>query len=91
MDKGQGTYDYGECETCGCPLEERRINQDFWIRGELLVVEDVPTGVCPRCGEKVVRAEVGRHIGRLVQDVDRIDTARRISVPALKFDAEVPA
>ncbi|HHT9145572.1 MAG TPA: YgiT-type zinc finger protein [Candidatus Wunengus sp. YC61] len=32
----------------------------FWIRGELIVVEDVPAGVCPQCGEKVVNANVGR-------------------------------
>lgn len=32
----------------------------FWIRGELFVVENVPAGVCPQCGEEVVKANVGR-------------------------------
>jgi len=86
-----GPCDYGECEVCDTPLEERRIKQDFWIRGELVVVEDVPAGVCPRCGGKVVRAEVGKWIDALVRDPERIKKAPRISVPSVKFtSASVP-
>lgn len=35
-------YDYGECEICDTPMVEKRIKQDFWIRGQLIVVENVP-------------------------------------------------
>ncbi|MCX6641556.1 MAG: YgiT-type zinc finger protein [bacterium] len=80
------SYDYGECEICDAPMNEKVINQDFWIRGQLIVVEDVPTGVCTRCGEKVVRAEVGRRIAKLITDSDRLKKARKLSVPAVKFD-----
>ena len=45
-------YDYGECHTCGNRMEGRRVKQDFWVKGKLIVVEDVPAGVCPQCGEK---------------------------------------
>ena len=59
--KGKETeYDYGECEICNTSMQEKYIKQDFWIRGELIVVEDVPAGVCLQCGEKVVKAYVGR-------------------------------
>ncbi|MBI5197000.1 MAG: YgiT-type zinc finger protein [Nitrospirae bacterium] len=81
-------YDYGECEICDTPMEEMRIKQDFWIRGELVVVEGVPAGVCPRCGEKVVKAEAGRWIARLLENSERIAKAPRISIPMIKFDAE---
>lgn len=81
-------YDYGECEICDTPMREKRIKEDFWLRGELIVVEGVPAGVCPRCGEKVVKADVGRWITRLIENTDRIAKAQRISVPAIKFDAE---
>jgi len=81
-------YDYGECEICDAPLQERRVKQDFWIRGKLIIVENVPVGVCPKCGEKVVRAEVGRWIAKLIKDSDRIAKAPKISVPTIKFDAE---
>jgi len=39
-------------------MQEKYIKQDFWIRGEFIVVEDVPAGVCPQCGVKVVKANV---------------------------------
>jgi YgiT-type zinc finger domain-containing protein len=81
-------YDYGECEICDTPMQEKRIIQDFWIRGELIVVENIPAGVCPQCGEKIVRADVGRRIANLIDNAERIAKAPRISVPAITFDAE---
>jgi len=66
-------------------MRERRVKQEFWIKGKLVVVEDVPAGVCPRCGEKVVKAEVGRAIPGLIEDSKRLRRARTISVPVLRF------
>ncbi len=81
-------YDYGKCEICDTPMQEKLIKQDFWIRGELIVVEDVPAGVCPQCGEKIVKADVGRWITKLIENAERIAKAPRISVPAIKFEVE---
>ena len=81
-------YDYGDCEICSSPVEERLIKQDFWIKGELIVVEDVPAGVCPQCGEKIVKADIGHWITKLIEDTDRIAKAPRISVPTIRFDVE---
>jgi len=81
-------YDYGECEICNTPMQEKYIKQDFWIRGEFIVVEDVPAGVCPQCGEKVVKANVGRWIAKLLENIERIAKAPKISVPIIKFDRE---
>jgi YgiT-type zinc finger domain-containing protein len=84
----KNTYNYGECEICDTPMEEHYIRQDFWIRGELIVIDHVLAGVCPQCGEKVVNAKVGRHIAELLQNSERIAAAPRISVPVLSFDDE---
>jgi len=81
-------YDYGKCEICGSPMQEKLIKQDFWIRGELIIVEDIPAGVCPQCGEKVVKADVGQWVMKLIENSERIANAPKISVPAIKFDAE---
>jgi len=70
-------------------MEEREIKQDFWIKGQLVVIEEVPTGVCPRCGEKMVKAEVGQQIAALIGDSKRIRQARSISVPVIRFIKEV--
>jgi len=51
-------------------------------------VEDVPASVCPRCGEKVVKADVGRLILKLIENSERIAKSQKTSVPAVKFDAE---
>ena len=40
-------YNYGECEICNTPIEEKSIHQDFRIKDKLVVIENVPTGVCP--------------------------------------------
>ena len=47
-------------------MEEKKIKQDFWIRGELIVVQDMPAGVCPRCDEKVVKADIGQWLAELL-------------------------
>ena len=69
-------------------MQEKYIKQDFWIRGELIVVEDVPARVCPQCGEKIVKADVGRWIISLLNNSERIARAPRITVPTIKFDVE---
>jgi YgiT-type zinc finger domain-containing protein len=82
-------YDYGECHICGERMEEKIIKQDFWIRGKLIVIEGVPTGVCPQCGEKVVKADVGQRIAALIGNVKQWRKARTISVPVIHFAKEV--
>lgn len=84
------TYDYGKCDICDTPLEERYITQDFWLKGELVVIEHVRAGVCPQCGEKIVNAEVGQQLLQLLQRPEYVATARRISVPVLMFEDAVP-
>lgn len=86
--KAKAKYNYGECEICNASMKERIIKQDFWIRGELVVVEGVPAGVCPRCGEKVVKADIGRQIMKLIENSERIAKAPRISVPTIRYEVE---
>jgi YgiT-type zinc finger domain-containing protein len=81
-------YDYGECEICNTPMQERSIKQDFWIRSKLIIVEDVPAGVCPQCGAKVVKATVGQRIMKLIRNSQKLAKAPRISAPAIKYSAK---
>ncbi|HEX7722414.1 MAG TPA: YgiT-type zinc finger protein [Pyrinomonadaceae bacterium] len=37
--------DYGKCHVCGEQMHEKRISQDFWLKGKLIVIESVPAGV----------------------------------------------
>jgi YgiT-type zinc finger domain-containing protein len=85
MKKNSKAYDYGRCPVCGEKMGERLINQDFWIKGKLLVIEDVPAGVCPQCGEKVVRADVGQQVAALLIRPARVRKSKSISVPVISF------
>ncbi|MDQ1638111.1 MAG: hypothetical protein QOF62_1450 [Pyrinomonadaceae bacterium] len=70
-------------------MEEKKINQDFWLKGKLIVIESVPAGVCAQCGEKIVKAEVGRQLATLIANLRRLPKKRTISVPVLKYAKEV--
>ncbi|HXG18756.1 MAG TPA: YgiT-type zinc finger protein [Methylomirabilota bacterium] len=72
MKKEKSSDNYGERHGCGERMEERRINQGFWIKGKLILLEDIPAGVCTQCGEKVVNAKVGQRIAALVKDKKRV-------------------
>ena len=89
MNKNNKTYDYGKCHVCGEQMLAKRINQDFWLKGKLLVIESVPAGVCPQCGEKIVKADVGRQLAMLIGNLRRVPKRRTISVPVIQFAEEV--
>lgn len=87
--RSMSMYDYGECHICGELVKEMRVKQQFWIKGKLIVIENVPAGVCPQCGEKVVKADVGRQVAALLEESKQRRTARTISVPVIRFTKAV--
>ena len=89
MRKQQSGYDYGVCHVCGEQMQERPINQDFWIKGNLIVIENVPAGVCPQGGEKVVNARVGQQIAALIANLNQLPQERTINVPVISFVQKV--
>jgi YgiT-type zinc finger domain-containing protein len=89
MKKLSNEYHYGNCHICGERMTERRVKQDFWIKGKLIVLDGVPAGVCPRCGERVVRAEVGRTVAELLANQRRKRRSRTLNVPVILFDEQV--
>ena len=89
MNNDYGNYDYGKCHVCGEQMQERRINQDFWLKGKLVVIESVPAGVCPQCGEKIVKADVGRELLTLIQNLKRLPKRKTITVPVLRYAKKV--
>jgi YgiT-type zinc finger domain-containing protein len=85
LSSSEENNDYGKCEICGEQMVERQIKQDFWIKGDLIVIEDVSAGVCPRCGEKVVRAEIGQQIAAMIANLKHAQPVRSINVPVIQF------
>jgi YgiT-type zinc finger domain-containing protein len=89
MNNNRAIYDYGKCHVCGEKMEEKTINQDFWLKGKLIVIESVPAGVCPQCGEKIVKADVGRQLATLITNIRRIPKRKTITVPVIRYAKEV--
>ncbi len=40
------------CKDCGGETVEELVNSAFWVRGELIVVENIPARVCRRCRQQ---------------------------------------
>lgn len=89
MIDNKSTYDYGNCHVCGEQMKEKKINQDFWVKGKLIVIESVPAGACPQCGEEIVKADVGRQVAALIQNLKRLPKRRTINVPVIRDAKEV--
>lgn len=81
--------DYGKCHVCGEQMQENTISQGFCVKGKLIVIESVPAGVCPQCGEKIVTAEVGRQVATLIGNRRRVPKQRTIAVPVIRYAKEV--
>ena len=81
------SYDYGDCHVCGEQMVAQVVDQEFRFRDQLMVIANVPAGVCPRCGAKVVNAEVGLRIADLTAAVP-LPAHRIIQVPVIDFVAK---
>lgn len=85
MKKKTKQYNYGECEICDGKMVAKRIKQDFWIRGKLVVIDNVPAGVCSRCGAKVVRSEIGKRLATILQSPQKWSKASVMTVPVVEL------
>ena len=56
--------DYGKCP-CSGTYERRTVEVRMTVRGEPVVLTDVPQGACPICGSRVYKTEVLERIEAL--------------------------
>jgi ssDNA-binding Zn-finger/Zn-ribbon topoisomerase 1 len=93
MNNNKKSYDYGKCHVCGEQMQEQRINQTFWVRSprvskgskKLVAIEPVPVGVCHQCGEKIVKADVGRQPTALIANLRRVPKRKTIAIPVIRY------
>ena len=60
---------YGDCTFCRATVEEQRIEYDYRRQGNLLVVSNVPAGVCGQCGESYFKPEVLKKMDEFYHDI----------------------
>jgi len=77
------THKYDDCFFCGGLVEERILPREIRWKGELLVFEDVPMGICVQCGEKFLRPEVAKKIDEALKSTKR--PSRTLKVPVYQY------
>jgi YgiT-type zinc finger domain-containing protein len=78
---------YGDCTYCRATVEEKRIEYDYRRRGNLLVISNVPAGVCRQCGETYFRPDVLKKMDEFYHDIfDRHQAPQRVlTIPAVSL------
>jgi YgiT-type zinc finger domain-containing protein len=77
------------CDFCGGTLYPKIVNLEFRVKGELIVIEEVPAEVCNRCGEKYLSAEVDAGVEQLLKSNPKAE--KTITVPVFKWMAAARA
>ena len=78
---------FGDCTFCGGEVQLKRIEYDYRRRGRLLVISNVPAGVCRQCGEKYFTPDVLKQMDEAYHDIfDRHKGPERLlEVPAVSL------
>ena len=77
------------CEYCGGPVKQRKVRVDHRWKGVLIVVENVPVGVCHNCGERYYDAAVLRKLDLMAQG--EVGSISRISVVVADYSRAIAA
>jgi len=76
---------YHPCHFCGGEVVEQRVTMDYrWGDEFLVVVRNVPAGVCQVCGEQYLKAEVVKEVERVAHAQDTTEEVLHVSVKELK-------
>jgi len=67
------------CEYCGGPIVEKRVTLHRKVKKHYVLIENVPAGVCTRCGMRYFAANVLKTIEESVRGRKR--AAREVVVP----------
>ncbi|MFH1909204.1 MAG: YgiT-type zinc finger protein [Chloroflexota bacterium] len=80
-------HQYDDCYFCGGKVQERLLPREIRWKGELLIFEGVPMGVCLQCGEKFLRPEVAKKIDAALQSAKQ--PSRTVQVPVYQYQMDV--
>lgn len=75
-----------KCLTCGGKLKREKIDIARYWGKELIALNDVPSLVCIKCGERYFEAKVSAKIDDKIQSALKSKTSlQRIDVPVVYF------
>ena len=53
------------CDLCGSPLIEQEVTYAIELDGKWVIIEHVPAGVCPQCGEKLFAPDTAERLQQI--------------------------
>ena len=75
-----------KCYYCGGKLKKMNVDIARYWGKELVALNDVPSLVCTRCGERYFEAKVSHKIDEKIQQaLKRKTTVEKIDVPVVYF------
>ena len=72
-----------QCEYCTGTIHPKKVTVEHWYVGTLVIIKDVPVGVCGKCRERYFEAETPEQLNAIAQESESIQ--ERISVPVVTF------
>ncbi len=79
-------YQYGDCSFCGGEVTEQLVTVVRFYKGRVVIIENVPAGVCRQCGERYYRGAVVEEMERLME-APSAKVTRCVTVPVMQFAA----
>jgi YgiT-type zinc finger domain-containing protein len=78
---------YADCSFCGGEVAEKKIDYDYRRESRLLVISNVPAGVCGQCGEKYFKPEILKKMDDIYHNIFNRNQkpARTLTVPAVSL------
>ena len=73
-----------ECEYCNGDIREKNVTVNHWYEDKLVIIKNVPVGVCHQCGERYYEAAILDQLDILAQNSDAAQ--ENISVPIMVLD-----
>lgn len=76
-------YDF-HCEHCGGMVRERRVEREaLRHKGGFVILEDVPVGVCDKCGARYFDASILRRVAEIGRGT--VAPQRTMEVPVDRY------
>jgi len=78
-----------KCYFCKAKVVEQQITIDYRWGDTLVVIKDVPAGVCQQCGEKYLASGIYKGLERLAKSKSHL--MGKMTVDILAFEASAAA
>jgi len=75
-----------KCYFCKSKVIQQQVTIDYRWGNTLVVIRDVPAGVCQQCGEKCLESHVYKELDRLAKEKSHVKG--RIAVDILGYETD---